>query len=734
MHPRWVLSFFLSISCLAANQGLEIYMKQCASCHGDQGQGVADEYDEALVGKKSIASLAKYIHRSMPEGAEDDVIDEDAYLVAEYIHGAFYSPESQRTAKPIPQDLLRLTQHQHRHVLADLVSRFRKQSNLGTKNGLVAEFFNKEKMNDRKGKLIERIDEQISFDLSSNHEIKDINPNGFSIFWRGSLLPLETGNYQFRITTPNGARLWLNHLNNRSQPLIDAWVSSGNQMRESKADLFLLGGHATPIELNYISYHEKTSSITLEWKPPHGVWSPIPTTQLYPTSSPKVAICTTSFPADDASQGYERGSSISKVWKQAVIRSAIEITSLIFEDIDSLAQTTVDDKDRFEKLRIFCGQFAEYAFSRPLTEKQRISYIDTFFSQNQDDAEMAVKKSLMLILTSPYFLYPSLNKNEQGNKDLFTRASQLALALTDSIPDQDLYNAAKQGALLSEAEAQKQIERMLTDPRAKEKTQRFFLQWLHLTTRSDLTKDQEAFPNFNEVIVSELRSSLLKFIEDTVWSKNSDYRQLFQSSNLLNSPNLKKLYQEEKHQAGLLTHPYLLAAFSYHHQTSPIHRGVYLSRNVFGRFLKPPPKAIEFKDADFNPDLTMREKVTELTKDESCMSCHSIINPIGFSLENYDAIGRYRTHELNKPINTVSQYITEGDTEIKITGTSDLAKLAISSPGAHRAFIKHLFHHLVHQSTNSYGYDTMEQLYQEFRNNDFNIKHLMGTIASLTTH
>ena len=111
---RYLLFFILAPLAFGAHKGAAIYTEHCASCHGDQGQGVAKEYDEALVGKKSIESLAKYIHRTMPEDNEDAVIDEDALLVAEYIHGEFYSPEAQAKLKPVRRDLLRLTQHQHR--------------------------------------------------------------------------------------------------------------------------------------------------------------------------------------------------------------------------------------------------------------------------------------------------------------------------------------------------------------------------------------------------------------------------------------------------------------------------------------------------------------------------------------------------------------------------------------------------------------------------------------------
>ena len=150
--PR-VLQFLLLLLpslALSAPDGSAIYTKHCASCHGDQGEGVDDEYDEALVGKRSLESLTKYIHKSMPEDEEDLVINEDAQAVAAYIHAAFYSPEAQAKLHPIRQDLLRLSQQQHRRSITDIVQSFRNRPYQGDKQGLQGNYFNKEKMNDRK--------------------------------------------------------------------------------------------------------------------------------------------------------------------------------------------------------------------------------------------------------------------------------------------------------------------------------------------------------------------------------------------------------------------------------------------------------------------------------------------------------------------------------------------------------------------------------------------------------
>jgi hypothetical protein len=739
-----IFLLFITVAPLWGNRGAGIYREHCASCHGDRGQGVADEYDEALVGKKSIPSLAKYIHRTMPEDKEEDVVDEDARLVAEYIHGAFYSPEAQAKLEPVRRDLLRRTRHQHRRAITDIVQSFRWRPNFKEPNGLEAKFFNKEKMNNRKKSLLKRIDTEIAFDLGKNHGVDKINPQGHSAFWNGTILPPETGTYRFRVHSPNGFRLFINDPRQRSEALIDAWVSSGNTMRTVEEKTFLLSGHPVPIFLEYVSYKEKKSSIVLEWKTPHGTWEPIPARHLFAQSSPKAQLITTDFPPDDASLGYERGSSVSKAWKEAVANTAVEATAGIFAEIDELAKTKPNAPDRAKKLKDFCTRFTTLAFGRPLTPTQKKLYLDDIFAGAGSDHDTAMKRSLMLTLTSPYFLYPSLNKNEKGEYDAHSTAAHLALALWDSVPDQALLNAAKGDYLNNEGQIKSQIKRMMKDPRTKSKLQRYFRHWLGLAEKEDLGKDSSLFPGFDEAVIANLRTSLDLFLEDVVWSESSDYRRLFTEDKIYLNERLAKLYQAKtpggrefqlletpsKKRAGVFTHPFVLSAFSYHKQTSPIHRGVYLSRNVLGRFLKPPPKAIEFKDADFKPHLTMRQKVTEITRDQSCMTCHSIINPVGFSLENFDAIGRFRTHEKDKPINTTSDYPTTDDRSIKISGPQDLARLAIDSPEARRAFIKHLFHHLVQQPVSAYGYDQMDKLEESFSKSNLHIRKLMTTILT----
>ena len=246
-------------------------------------------------------------------------------------------------------------------------------------------------------------------------------------------------------------------------------------------------------------------------------------------------------------------------------------------------------------------------------------------------------------------------------------------------------------------------------------------------------------------MLADLRTSLELFLDQIVWSEKSDYRELLQANYLLLNERLGKLYGKSvsgdgfqrvefdpKQRAGVVTHPYLLAAFAYSKQTSPVHRGVFLTRTIVGMTLKPPPMAIAFEDAKFDAHLTMREKITEMTKNTNCMGCHATINPLGFSLENYDAIGRWRTKENDKPINAVSNFATDEGETIRLTGARDLVKFAAENPGGHRAFIHHLFQHTTKQAVGVCGPDTLENLRQSFTNSGFNVRKLLAEIATIS--
>ena len=723
--------------------GEEIYRKLCLECHGPKGEGVKGKFAEAIHGDWSLEKLTRYIDKSMPEGAPEKCVGEDAKAVARYIYDAFYSREAWARLHPARIELVRLTNRQYTLAVADVLKRFGNvDPPAGSARGLRAKYF--KSRNQGKGDAaIERIDSYLRYDFGTNApEGVATTTNGFSIQWRGSLLADETGEYEIIMRTGNGARLWLN---DDDVPLIDAGVASG-QLDEHKARLHLLAGRTYPLRIEFFKApKDKLASFALQWQPPQRPLEIIPTRNLSPTNSTRTFVLSTPFPADDSSVGYERGVSVSKAWDEAATQAAIEVAGEVVRNLDRWSRSKPADKDRAAKVETFCEELVATAFRRPLTDEQKRLYVAAPLKSSKKTAD-AVTRVVLLALKSPRFLYLGL---DSAKPDDFAVAERLSFGLWDSVPDKELTKLAAQGALHTREQIEAQAKRMLSDVRTRSKVQYFLHHWLQLSHAEVVAKDSTLYPGFTPEIIADLRTSLDLFLEDAFWNGPSDYRRLLLADQLYFNERLAKFYGAEltttndfvkvaldpKQRAGVVTHPYLLAAFAYPKASSPIHRGVFLARNIVGRSLRPPPMAVAFKDADFAPNLTMREKVTQLTSSRDCMGCHGVINPLGFSLEQFDAVGRFRAKENGKPIDVVSEYLTDEGAKVRFAGARDVAEFAVKSDAAQQAFIEQLFNQVVKQPMLAYGHDSMTRLHQSFVASGFNMQKLLLEIATLAaTH
>lgn len=732
--------------------GAKIYQKLCLECHGEAGEGVEGYADDPLYGNRDIESLTGRIERTMPEDEEDLCVGEDAKAVAEYIYHAFYSEEARARDTPARIDLTRLTEPQFRNSVADLILGFRGNIGFPEEHGFRANYYGGFKFNDReeyrkekKKDRFETTDALIRFDfgegIPKKEEAKEFDAEGFSIRWEGVLHPEETGTYEFIIRTRNGATLWVNENdhNERGDKTIDAWVAPNNEIREEKGSIFLIAGRPTPIRLEFFKYKEQKAFIELQWKPPHGVAKTIPSHNVSPGWTQESFLVSNPFPADDRSVGYERGTSVSKAWFDAVTTGALEAAQYVADHVDQLSKTKSEDPERARKIGDFGVQFTERAFRRPISEEERKRFVDRHYD-NSKTVEEAVKKVVLQALTSPQFLYPGLP--DGSGHDQWDIASQLALVLWDSVPDHRLRDWAAKGHLKDPKQVEQKASELVWDWRTKAKLRGFFHHWLELERAAELAKDKSVYPEFNDAVLADLRTSLDLFLEEAVWGEGGNYRQLLLADYLFLNERLGKLYgkpeikggfqkvaMDPNRRTGIVTHPFLLSSLAYHNSTSPIHRGVFLTRNIVGMTLKSPPMANEFKDGKFDPNLTMREKVTEMTRSKACMACHVTINPLGFSLEHFDGIGRWQTKDRDKPINATSDFKTETGETIKLTGARDVAAFAADTPSAHRAFIQQVFHHLVKQPVLAYGPDTMEQLQERFKQTGFYVPELLKHVA-----
>ncbi len=721
-------------------RGRAIFLERCASCHGRGGEGVKGEYSRPLVGDKSVVQLARYIEKSMPDESPEECVGEDARLVARFIYDTFYSPIAQARNRPARIELSHLTQRQFRNAVGDLVAAFRAPSPALTTGGLRGEYFASRRPG--RDRAVERTDPVVQFDfLAENPDAEKLGTQGFSARWEGSVLAPDTGVYEFVVRTDHAARLWVN---DREEPLIDAWVKSGDGT-EFRASRYLIDGRAYPLRLEFSSRNQGVRKdeknpkpvpafIELHWRRPGSPDELIPARHLSTERAPEFFVLDTAFPPDDRSVGYERGTSVSRAWVEATTTAAIDTASYVEANLRELAGA----RDDGAKLRSFSRRWVERAFRRPLRDDETSAYVDRQFDGAPDGAS-AVKRVVLLSLKSPRFLYPGL---EGGD---FAAASRLSFALWDSIPDERLLQAAASGSLRTPGDASEHARRMLGDRRARAKMRWFLHRWLDVADEREIEKSADRFPKFSAEIVADLRTSLDLYLDDVVWSRGADFRRFFLGNEWFVNDRLGAYYgvdlpkgapfqrvpAERTERAGVLSHPYIMARFAYADFSSPIHRGVFLARNVLGRALRPPPEAFTPLPADLHPDLTTRERIELQTKPTACRGCHGLINPFGFALENFDAVGQFRAEEKGKPIDVSGSYELPSGEERSFRGARELAQFVAGSEQAHEAFVVQLFHNTAKQPIRAFGPGVADELLREFVENGFDIQKLLVRVAEI---
>ncbi|MBP3955961.1 DUF1592 domain-containing protein [Gemmata sp. G18] len=740
-----------------ASTGEQIYRKRCASCHGPNGEG-AKKYPEPLIGDRTVKELAKVIARTMPEDDPGSCVGADADLVAAYIHETFYSKAARERNHPPRIELSRLTAVQHQNAVADLIGSFRPNvANPSAEKGLRGEYFQWQEdivsgFYSDKDRAIDRTDLTVRFDWTRTPPIEEKKKGeGYSVRWTGSFTAPRTGDYEFIVRSENGVRLWVNapaappH-SNRAQSvdpspksLIDAWVGAGSPT-DHRGTVRLLGGRSYPIRLQFFKGKEKTASVSLKWKPPLGTEEEIPVRHLSPVRVRETFVPKTKFPPDDRSLGWERGTSISKAWTRATFDTALETAGYVGDHLHELAGLAEKEPDPRAKLRRFCQLFVERAFRHPLSEEQTKVHVDQLFDSTKDTVT-GVKRVVAAALISPQFLYRDAEPIPEG----YAVAARLSFVLWDSLPDAALLTAAQDGKLTTREEIRTQADRLLSDPRAKLKVLSFFHTWLRLDHATDVVKDAKRFPGFDQAVVADLRVSLDLMLEEIVFGGKSDFRQLLLADHLPLNGRLAAIYGaatpktgdftnvvlNAEHRAGVLTHPLVMTVHSYTAETSPIHRGVFLTRGILGQNLRPPQEAFTPFAAELHPALSTRERVGLQTKPANCMTCHGVINPLGFTMEHFDAVGRFRDRDNKKPVDATGSFRSPSGHEAKFANARELAKFAANSEAVHAAFIEQMFSHLVQQPIRAYGPTRLAELRTGFAKDQFHVRNVVAEIAAM---
>ena len=729
---------------LLLERGESIYRNTCGSCHGENGEGVKGAHSLPLVGDSTIGELTKVISETMPKDEEGTCVGRDAEAVSEFIHHRFYSEAAQIRNRPPTVSFSRLTATQLRQSLSDVYCRFYEQPAVTSERGVKAVYFDGPEWKNE-NKKIERTDAVIDFDFGHNSPGEGIG-EAFYIYWEGGIKADVTGRYEIIVRSTCS---FVMDLGKTGREFIDNHVQSGDKT-EFRRTILLTAGRVYPFKFDFTQKDRKTEKpparISLSWIKPGGVEEIIPNSSLVPDVARPTFSVQTAFPPDDRSYGFERGISVSREWDDASTVASLEIGEIMSQELWPRYQNDHKDEpnEGREKLRKFLGEILSVAFRGPVNDDEKTIYIDKNLAATEDDHE-AIKRTLLMALKSPYFLYPAIDINLSPSQKV---ASRLSLILHDSLPSDDRLIAQANNEKLDEKDLLRNAaERMVNDYRAQAKVRQMMYEWLNIGHITDLTKDKQLFPGFDALVISDLRGSLDAFLDEVIWNNSSDYRQLFLSKSVYTNDRLAAFYgdswkpqegtglqlrkggTEDANRFGVLTHPYLMSGLAYHESTSPIHRGVFLIRYMLGRTLRPPNEAFSPISPDLHPDLTTRERVSLQTSSENCQVCHIKINGLGFTLENYDAVGRFRVSEKNKPIDSTGRYTSRSSQEVEFTGIAELATYLANSDDAHKGFVNRAFQYFVKQPITAYGPGMLDELTERFVASGCNIRTLIVEIA-----
>jgi len=362
--------------------------------------------------------------------------------------------------------------------------------------------------------------------------------------------------------------------------------------------------------------------------------------------------------------------------------------------------------------------------------------------------DAGIQSALRVILTSPKFLFreePDPAGVAPGSLyalDDSALASRLAFFLWSAPPDDELLELAAQGELSGERVFEQQVDRMLADPRSSALVENFAGQWLFLRNLRSVTPDVEEFPNFDDNLRQAMRretellfTNVMREDRPVAELLTADYtfvnERLAQHYGMPNvyGSNFRKVPVADEARRGLLGHASILTVTSYPNRTSPVLRGKWVLENVLGAPPPPPlPDVPALEDNEVGKAArTLRERLAQHRASPVCATCHDVMDPIGLGLENFDAIGKWRTREPGGEIDAHGQLVDgtqiDGAVQLREALTADPEQFA-------RVFTERLLTYALGRGLEAYDMPTVRRIVREAEGDDYRFSALVKGIAS----
>jgi hypothetical protein len=397
----------------------------------------------------------------------------------------------------------------------------------------------------------------------------------------------------------------------------------------------------------------------------------------------------------------------------------------------------------------FIGGFGKRAYRRPLAVDEQAALFGVYQS-NRSGATFGngIQAVLEAVLQSAPFLYRvefGDSVQAAGNAvplTAYEMASRLSYFIWGSMPDHALFDAADAGQLATKAQLAEQARRMLQDPKARASVEQFYTQWLTLKEVTEVAKDATTYPEFTPTLQAAMQQETIAFIDWVIWQSDATMQTMLTAPvSFLNAElaglygvagvtgtTLQKVDLDPSQRAGLLTQPALMSVLGKPDRSSPVLRGKFVRERLLCQTISPPPSNIVITPPQATPGVSTRQMFSMHDKVEPCKSCHTLMDPIGFGMENYDGVGKWRTIDQGQPVDP-SGALTASDVDGPFRGAVELAHNLAQSREVSDCVVTEWFRYALGRGETVEDACTMADLKASFASAAFNIQELLVAIT-----